>query len=130
MKLFFYYALINAFLLSCSQDEVADHPKEIKPKVTNTSNVGLRKDYYPNGQIRMLGELNNDGRKEGTWTSYFENGKKNSESVFKDGINNGYSMVWYPSGNVRYFGDYLNGNRSGGWTFYDEEGTVTKTESY
>ena len=51
-------------------------------------------------------------------------------SQFKDGINNGYSMVWYPNGKVRYFGDYSDGRRIGDWTFYDEEGVVTKTASY
>ncbi len=131
MKLFFYFITI-ALISSCSLNETKEKPEYIQEKPTNTasSNTGIHKEYYPNGQLRITGELNNDGKKEGTWTSYFENGKKNSESVFKDGINNGYSMVWYPNGNIRYFGDYLEGRRSGSWTFYNEEGEVTKKESY
>ena len=127
MKLFF-YCLIGLLVWSCNESEVDTEVKEkSQPEIKAN---GAYKDYYPNGQIKIEGQLNNDKKKEGTWTSYFENGKKNSESVFKNGVNNGYSMVWYPNGNVHYFGDYTDGKRSGKWTFYDESGVVVKTKSY
>ena len=117
-------------VLSCSESSpTVDHKEETENEST-LSRTGLQKDYYENGQLKITGRLNNDGLKDGVWTSYFENGQKNSESNFKAGINNGFSMIWYPNGNVRYFGDYTNGNKSGTWTFYNEEGKVVKTESF
>ena len=130
MKLFFYICLVTVLACSCSEENVEEQVSQVKTPESGLVETGLKKTYYPNGNLQMKGKLNNDGLKEGIWTSYFENGQKNSESNFKNGINNGYSMVWYPSGNVRYFGDYLNGSKTGTWTFYNEKGEVVKTESY
>lgn len=130
MKLFLVSIISCLLFLSCADKNHSEKAKKEPTTVSKSNNAGIQKEHYSNGQVKITGRLNNDGLKEGVWTSYFENGKKNSESNFKKGINNGYSMVWYPNGNVRYFGDYTNGNKSGSWTFYNEKGKVVKTESY
>ena len=130
MKLFFYSCFLVVLAWSCTQEKSEKEDIHVETVNTNQIETGIKETYYPNGKLQMRGKLNNDGQKNGVWISYFENGQKNSESNFKDGINNGYSMVWFPNGNVRYFGDYLNGKRSGTWTYYNEKGKVVKSESY
>jgi antitoxin component YwqK of YwqJK toxin-antitoxin module len=129
MKILLGSILFLSLCFSCTEKVVE---KNIKDQSTekNYNGNGLQEQYYPNGQLKMSGKINNSGQKEGIWTSYFENGKKNSESNFKNGLNDGYSMVWYPNGNVRYFGDYANGKKVGEWTFYNEKGEFVKTESF
>ncbi|MDX1350544.1 MAG: hypothetical protein R3279_09865 [Putridiphycobacter sp.] len=128
MKSVFGSILILSLSFSCTETTIDKRTTNHSVEEVNTT--GLQEQYYPNGQLKMSGKLNNNGQKEGIWISYFENGKKNSESNFKNGVNDGYSMVWYPNGNVRYFGDYKDGKKVGDWTFYNEEGVFIKTESF
>jgi antitoxin component YwqK of YwqJK toxin-antitoxin module len=121
---------ILILILSFSCTETTIDKRTTNQSVEEVNTTGLQEQYYPNGELKMSGKLNNNGQKEGIWISYFENGKKNSESNFKNGVNDGYSMVWYPNGNVRYFGDYKDGKKVGDWTFYNEEGVFIKTESF
>lgn len=133
MNKFFYICFLGVFTLACQQVETdhlnADTTPTDEP-IEGTIKTGLIEELHENGRLKISGVLDNDGLKKGVWTSYFENGQKNSESNFLKGINNGYSMVWYPNGNVRYFGDYKDGKRIGEWVFYEEDGTVAKKESY
>jgi len=106
------------------------------PKVEKSEDIGVKfkknihQEYYPSGKLKISGKLDKQGLKKGIWTAYFENGQKMSESNYKNGVNNGYSIVWYPNGNVRYFGDYFEGEKKGEWTFYNEDGKVINTEKY
>ncbi|MFK8036706.1 MAG: toxin-antitoxin system YwqK family antitoxin [Crocinitomicaceae bacterium] len=132
MKQFLYLCFMIFLMMACNSNgndsnSVSDQSNEIKEQ---THQTGLYQEHYDNGQLKMTGNLDNDGLKKGVWTSYFENGQKNSESNFLRGINTGYSMVWYPNGNVRYFGDYKDGERTGEWVFYSENGEVAKKESF
>lgn len=127
----FYMVLLGALLSACDSDNTKKVEKDSNSQSKSVNASALNSDkYYPNGQIKLEGKLDSKGLKNGKWTSYFENGQKNSESVFKNGVNHGASMVWYPNGNVRYFGDYHNGERTGDWVFYNEKGEVIKTDSY
>ncbi len=135
MKKVFYLCFIGLLSMACNQADIdnsnANNSEESTSKKSTTSHqTGLVEEFYANGQLKISGVLDNDGLKNGIWTSYFENGQKNSESNFLNGTNHGYSMVWYPNGNVRYFGDYKAGKRTGEWVFYEEDGAVAKKESY
>lgn len=133
MKKFFNLCFIGLLGIACNQVSTDDSNKNIIQLAENkviTIKTGLTEEFYENGQVKISGVLDNDGLKNGVWVCYFENGQKNSESNFLKGINNGYSMVWYPNGNVRYFGDYKDGKRVGEWIFYEENGDTSKKESY
>lgn len=129
MKIILSSFLIASICFACTNDTTEKAPEKLTVEQTS-SRTGMQKDYYPSGQLKMSGKLNNEGQKDGVWTSYFENGQKNSEANFKNGVNHGYSMVWYPNGNVRYFGDYNNGKKVGEWIFYTEDGEVAQKQLF
>lgn len=97
------------------------------------SNTGDQKDYeefYENGQIKIAGDYDENGERHGLWISYYENGIKWSESYYSHGLREGHSITFFPSGSVRYIGEYKNDEKTGKWTFKDEEGNVVKEEDY
>ena len=85
---------------------------------------------YPNGNIKTEGWNNNDGKRDKTWYSYFDNGIKWSESNYKNGLKEGKSIVYYPNGKERYSGTYTADKKSGHWVFYNETGEIQKEENY
>ncbi len=132
-QIFCIFCFTLLILPSCGE---ADQQPEKKGGSTNKTvpnkNIkpGFYQEFYDNGQVKIEGKKNKDGLKHGIWVSFFENGEKMSESNFKNGVNDGYSMVWQPNGLVHYFGSYRAGKKVGEWTFYDKEGKVKNVENY
>jgi antitoxin component YwqK of YwqJK toxin-antitoxin module len=85
--------------------------------------------YHKNGVIEMRGMMKN-GRREGLWKSWYENGLPWSETTFKDGIKNGKTATWYDNGNKRYEGFFKDDKESGRWVFWNEDGTLSDTRNY
>ena len=78
--------------------------------------------YQMFGDIKMdLGYIKN-GKKEGLWTWWFENGEKKNEGSFKDGLENGLHKWWYENGQKGIEGTYKDGLEFGLWTYFYENG--------
>jgi antitoxin component YwqK of YwqJK toxin-antitoxin module len=74
----------------------------------------------------IQGETMN-GKREGKWTSFFPNGKIQSECYYVDGLNHGATKVYLENGKLLYEGEYVNGAKAGNWTFLDlKSGAITK----
>jgi len=84
---------------------------------------------HKNGVIDKQGMMKN-GKRDGLWKSFYEDGTPWSETTFKDGIKNGKTTTWHPNGQKRYDGFYTNDTESGKWTFYDEKGNITQQGDY
>jgi antitoxin component YwqK of YwqJK toxin-antitoxin module len=142
MKHFWIFTCIG--ILSCQQQaEKNEALRDSKPisatapeKSQNTTPTateikpGEYFEYHPNGEIKITGFHNNNLNREGLWISYYENGIKWSEAYYADGKRDGHSLTFYPNGKIRYIGEYKADTKTGEWTFYDEEGNVTKVENY
>ena len=76
---------------------------------------------YPNGNFKMHGMMK-DGKREGLWKSFYENGLQWSETTFEAGIKNGKTTTWYENGKKRYEGFYKNDVESGKWIYWNEKG--------
>lgn len=87
-------------------------------------------EYHPSGGIKIRGFYNNNLNREGLWLSYYENGTKWSEAYYTDGKREGHNITFYPSGKIRFVGEYADDQKTGTWTFYDEAGEVTKIENF
>ncbi len=87
---------------------------------------GVNTDYYENGKEKMKGSIK-DGKREGLWQAWYENGNLWSEAEYSKGINNGKSVTYFESGKVRYEGLYKEGKKVGDWKYYDEDGKLVKT---
>ncbi len=130
MKNFITILGIGLCLMACNEAEPKSEDSVNSSVKLSETDKNFHYEYYPNGQVKVEGPLDSDGLKMGEWHAYFENGNKLSSSTYVKGINNGYSIVWYPNGNVRYFGDYKNGKKTGKWSFYSEDGTLFEEKTY
>jgi antitoxin component YwqK of YwqJK toxin-antitoxin module len=85
--------------------------------------------YHKNGVIEMRGIMK-EGKRDGLWKSWYENGLPWSETTFKEGRKNGKTTTWYENGNKRYEGFFTNDKESGRWTFWKEDGTLADFKNY
>ena len=80
--------------------------------------------YYDNGQLNWKVNYKN-GLKEGKWVSYYENGKLWSEGEYdKFGEMTGEWVSYYDNGQLKQGGKYENGYMSGKQVFYNKDGTI------
>ncbi len=84
---------------------------------------------YKNGNVEMQGMMKN-GKRDGLWKSFYDDGTPWSKTTFKDGIKNGPTTTWYENGKIRYEGSYENDSEKGVWKYYDEKGNFIKTFDY
>jgi antitoxin component YwqK of YwqJK toxin-antitoxin module len=59
----------------------------------------------------------NDGKKDGLWTYWYENGEKIFEGTYINGKENGLWHWWYNNGKKRLQGSFSNGEKTGEWLF-------------
>jgi antitoxin component YwqK of YwqJK toxin-antitoxin module len=87
-------------------------------------------EYHPNHAIFIEGGYKN-GKREGEWKSWYDNGNLWSVGTFKEGVQVGKTMTYYENGNLRYSGSYdKNEKRIGEWKFYDEDNNLIETIKY
>ena len=103
----------------------------------------LKVEFYENGRIKKLDQLNNDGELDGLWIGWYENGQKEFESTWKEGHQHGLCTQWYENGqkdsehsikNYEYDGLrtqwYENGQKSGEWNYKNGKYNGLCTEWY
>ncbi|MFT5820584.1 MAG: antitoxin component YwqK of YwqJK toxin-antitoxin module [Crocinitomix sp.] len=155
MKNSFYTILVGTFILmGCSndaaevnsditnQDSIIETPTtdNIIPTEVETfvvpeevNSLTSDKDYqefHATGELKIEGNYDDNQERHGLWVSYYETGIKWSESNYTHGNKHGHSITFYPTGKVRYLGEYANDKQVGHWTFYDEEGNIASEEDY
>lgn len=59
-----------------------------------------REYYYPNGQLGSIGQFQN-GKMEGKWIWYYENGNRKDEAHLTDGLYNKTRTHWYKNGKLK-----------------------------
>jgi len=110
------------------------------------------KTFYDNGNPKIVGQFDENGKCTGEWNYYLENGQLEKKGSFinqqqigewifyKDGylyniayFENGLIQTdkwFYPSGKKFALGFYKNGEKSGKWEYFEENGTVKLIERY
>ena len=90
---------------------------------------GLYTKWYENGR-KHSEETYKDGERDGLWTYWYENGQKLWEWTWKDGMNGPYKE-WYLNGHLSDEGNYKNGKKDGLWTeFYEKNGLKKSDVTY
>ena len=69
----------------------------LKGTYKNGKKDGLWTWWYENGQKRRERTFK-DGEQDGLWTQWYENGQKDFENLWKDGKLDGLSTFWYEYG--------------------------------
>lgn len=86
--------------------------------------------YNNNGNLLSEGIVDKDGKKEGKWKYFYENGKIKAEGNYVSNQEQGQWTFYYNNGNVEQKGEYKNGKYNGLWTWYYENNSVKKEENY
>lgn len=125
--------LFLVFILQACSEPVADADKlQIRNSIYYLPNesepyTGVAKSYYAsNGQIKVLVKVIN-GRFDGAYNSWHENGQKWSESTYKNGELDGVLTSWYSDGQKNFEMTFKNGKKKGLITEWYENGQK-KTE--
>ena len=86
--------------------------------------------FYDELEKFSEGDIKN-GKPDGLWTAYDKStGKKQSETYFTNGVENGPYKVYNENGTPLVVGQYLNGKKIGEWSFYDDYGVLEGTSKY
>lgn len=132
MKYAVFLCLISiGFLTSCQQEKKAPRSENapeqpVMPGDDDSPVVEEHKETYDNGNLRIKGKKVN-GKREGLWVSYYQNGNKWSETTFEAGVKSGPTTTYYEDGMMRYTGQYENDLKTGTWKFYTEDGKLDQT---
>lgn len=89
------YIFLPALFL-CTLQLDAQEKKEIKK-------------YYSSGKLEGTGFLLN-GKRTGTWTMYFENGKVSKKINYKNDVEDGLTVSFFADGKINEQIYYANGN--------------------
>jgi len=116
--------LIFAFLaltfLSCTDNpDTTEQQKDDKKEIVDVIT------YHDNGVVEKKGK-SIDGKRHGTWESFYTNGYKWSEVSYRNGLKWGETINYYPNGMMKWQGQYANDVRVGLWIFYDTTGVILK----
>jgi antitoxin component YwqK of YwqJK toxin-antitoxin module len=109
--------------------------KMIGFKNKNGKIKGELKYYYKNGELKNIMNVDTGEKKE-----YFRNGVLKRTGIFLDGGKTGEWKEYYDNGQLKEVGYYskrdgilkyyLNDKKIGEWKYYDETGKLIKTENY
>ena len=76
---------------------------------------------YLGGKSQLEGSYK-DGKRDGLWTEWHENGQKWQEGTYKDGEVDGKGTSWYENGQKKEEATYKDGMPDGLWTYWYENG--------
>ena len=86
--------------------------------------------YHENGKLKMEGSYNKEGKRDGKWTYWYQDGKKWVDGQYLNGEWDKKYTNWHENGQKHYEGMYDKGKRKGIWKFYDENGKLVKEVDY
>jgi antitoxin component YwqK of YwqJK toxin-antitoxin module len=71
-----------------------------------------------------------NGKRDGFWESYYENGQLNWKGNYKDDCLDGPWEYYYDNGQLSYKGNYIGGKEDGIFEHYKENGKFQKKEKW
>ncbi len=104
-----------------SGEEMSYAPNEQKPY------EGWVKDQKQEQELRLLWLWRMmDGKKNGKWTAWYENGQMALEGSYQEDKKNGKWTAWYKNGQMASEGSYQEDKKNGKWTEWYENGQIFK----
>ena len=124
-----FLSLVIILNSACNSEKTEEVKKENEVLVEIKN--GKYTEWYPGKkQIKFEGMVDQKGKRDGKWSFYSEKGTELSFTFYENGIKEGFTVVKYPSGVIRYRGEYLNDTIVGVWTTYDPKGKVISEKDY
>ncbi|MBL0317041.1 MAG: hypothetical protein IPP69_15280 [Flavobacteriales bacterium] len=103
--------------------------KSIEFELTPTGINGMRKEYYPEGQIKSEAKLV-DNDYQDVYTSYHSNGKIDTKGNFVKGKKEGEWLYYFENGQIYTKGSFKSDRKTGTWYTYTEKGMLAEEENY
>lgn len=103
--------------------------------------LDIRKEYYADGSVKMIGSYR-EGSRQGVFRSYDQEGQVESSTLYennikvgegimdKEGREQGDWILFYPTGETFAEGAYEDGKRIGLWKFYHQNGKLSQKGNY
>lgn len=85
---------------------------------------------YSEGRLLRQGKLDDQGKEQGLWREFYDDGKIKSEGHYKDGKREKKWNFYFNNGHVEQTGEYVNGKPSGEWIKYFSDGKLNRDEFY
>ena len=79
--------------------------------------------YDEDGQLRSKVNYKN-GKLDGAWVGYHNNGQLRSKGNYKNGKLDGAEVEYWINGQLKSKGNFTNGKKEGVWVRYNKDGTV------
>jgi antitoxin component YwqK of YwqJK toxin-antitoxin module len=104
--------------------------------------LDMRKDYYPDGKIRIAATYNKEGKPEGVRREYDPDGTIKRSFIFRNGIligegivtekgeRDGFWKEYYNDGRLKSEGKYNKDIREGQWIYYHQNGLKEQEGTY
>jgi uncharacterized protein len=84
---------------------------------------------YQMGDTKVQGSYK-EGKREGTWKYYYDNGNLNFSGKYIDDNADGKHSYYWDNGKLREEGFYIMGRREGEWYKFNYDGTLFLTTTY
>lgn len=85
--------------------------------------------FYENGKIKSIENWRN-GFLNGKYVLYKEDGSKIFETSYLNGDDNGTFKLYHNNGRPHIVGYFVKGNPSGTWNYYDDKGKLIGVNNY
>lgn len=114
----------------------------LQEDVAELAKLDVRKDYYPDGKVKIAATYNKEGKLEGIRREYAEDGSIEKSYIFKNGTmigegivtekgeKNGYWKEYYDDGKLRAEGKYNKDKKTGNWKYYYRNGGTEQEGAY
>jgi uncharacterized protein len=108
----------------------------------NNIPVGIHRIYDETGKVisgyiynnygAMLGKgiIDNEGKKEGVWTYFDEQGNIKSNGTYVNNLEQGMWKFFFVNGKTEQTGVYKNGKADGAWKWFFNNGSIKREEEY
>ena len=96
--------------------------------IENGKREGSWVQYFDNGLLYFKGDYKN-GKREGYWVTYNYDGKLQYITNHKNGKLEGSWVRYWRNGKLLSKGNFKNNMREGSWDDYNKDGTINKEET-
>jgi len=108
---------------------------------SETVMLDIRKEYYPGGGLKLVGSYR-DGSKQGVFREYDKGGKITTAYLYDGNVKLGEGIIdaegreqgpwklFYPTGELKAEGAFIDGKREGPWSFFFVSGKKEQKGNY
>lgn len=89
-----------------------------------------QKEYYDNGQLKEIGNVDENDNPIGEWKEYYENGQLKAQIIIEKQEGTGSSITYYRNGNTEEEINYKNYEKTGSYIKYNNNGDLVESGNY